>query len=1348
MAAAIDAPTAGDAAGYRPRNYQLEMLDASIKENIIVAMDTGSGKTHIAILRIIKELERCRPDKLVWFLAPTVDLCMQQHKVISSNIPAVKSRTLTGLDKVDLWTDQIIWDAVLQDVRIVVSPYAVLADALGHGFVNISQIALMVFDEAHHCRKRHPANKIMDNFYRPALSAYGPDAVPHILGLTASPIMKSKPQELDGVESNLNSVCKTPREHRTELLQHTNRPELLPLTFPPPQILGLKCQSQALELLVKACSSVDIENDPYVKTLKKRPFAEEKLQEIILKGQTFYNKQLETFVKRSGHIYGELGSWATDYFILTSIEQFKSSISDSSLMANWDHDVKTYLADFLSQIPLPDIQLDFTTDEHFSISPKLATLINFLDQRYEPGFSGLIFVRQRVAVTIMTHILSIHPLTKDRYRCAAYVGWSGNNNRKEYLGDLHNLKTQRDTIGEFRTGRKNLIISTDVLEEGIDISACSMVVCYDKPPNLKSFVQRRGRARQKKSTYAIMISDDDELAGLDRWRGLEAAMVKAYQDDERQRRQELDLEDDEEEVPGTFRVKSTGALLSPDVAMAHLYHFCAVLPPEPYTDNRPVFTIEDHQEGSRRMTVILPNSVHPEVRCIRGKRGWCTGKAAMKDAAFQAYKSLYEFGLVNDNLLPLASKPDLKFDELPELPSLIDVSEQYDPWVDLAHSWSSPDIHRQQIRVQRNGTLVDELTMALTVPAILPSLDNLTLFWDKDTTFTLSLGAATPVASLAPENVEEMRAITTIFLQAVSPRLVKLQDDFVALFVPDTAEAEMRRWINANKGREPALDVLSMGDSHRPSEMGIVRDCMNYDKPLMFRRWLVSDADSPSTGVELECDPLPRRQNLLSRQTLAEGTDVEASSLASKSCIVPAASCTVDNLPFAQSLFGLFISAIMERLGVTLIATKLCDTVLNGVGLSSTRHVITAITAPSAQAGVDYQRYEFFGDSVLKFTVSCQLFLEHPNWHEGYLSESRDQSVQNARLTRIALDAGLDAYIITNPFTPRKWTAPLISEKAQATPAQRTMSAKILADVVEALIGACYMDGGMAVAQACIKRFLPQVDLQKLDTQSIPRSLEANGHVMNRNLPQHIGYSFNNEALLIEALTHPSCDYDTHTQSYQRLEFLGDAVIDIIVVTALAKHATEIPQGVMTMIKAAVVNANLLAFFCMEFALTEQKKDVQQTPDGEFNIITGEEQFELWRLMRCRDQALKANCDATVERHGNLRSEIADSLLHSDSYPWELLSGMNAEKFFSDLIESIVGAIFVDSNGDLAACEAFIERIGILPYLRRILDHGIDVVHPRNRAQRMAKTQRLIFTPEKNKLDSTIRLVSRLETVR
>ncbi|KIK50257.1 hypothetical protein GYMLUDRAFT_51333 [Collybiopsis luxurians FD-317 M1] len=42
----------------KTRGYQQEMLDESLRRNIIIAMDTGSGKTHIAVLRLKHESER------------------------------------------------------------------------------------------------------------------------------------------------------------------------------------------------------------------------------------------------------------------------------------------------------------------------------------------------------------------------------------------------------------------------------------------------------------------------------------------------------------------------------------------------------------------------------------------------------------------------------------------------------------------------------------------------------------------------------------------------------------------------------------------------------------------------------------------------------------------------------------------------------------------------------------------------------------------------------------------------------------------------------------------------------------------------------------------------------------------------------------------------------------------------------------------------------------------------------------------------------------------------------------------------------------------------------------------
>lgn len=83
----------------------------------------------------------------MWFLAPTVALCEQQFKVFRSNLPAYETQLLSGRDNVDHWTDQATWDAVLHNVRIVLSTHQVLLDALEHGFIKMQKIALLIFDE-------------------------------------------------------------------------------------------------------------------------------------------------------------------------------------------------------------------------------------------------------------------------------------------------------------------------------------------------------------------------------------------------------------------------------------------------------------------------------------------------------------------------------------------------------------------------------------------------------------------------------------------------------------------------------------------------------------------------------------------------------------------------------------------------------------------------------------------------------------------------------------------------------------------------------------------------------------------------------------------------------------------------------------------------------------------------------------------------------------------------------------------------------------------------------------------------------------------------------------------------
>lgn len=88
-----------------------------------------------------------------------------------------------------------MWDDALRNINIVVCTHQVLLDALIHGFVQLHKIALLVFDEAHHCVRSHPANKIMQNFYH-ASRYERQEKLPSILGLTASPVVRRKGEGL------------------------------------------------------------------------------------------------------------------------------------------------------------------------------------------------------------------------------------------------------------------------------------------------------------------------------------------------------------------------------------------------------------------------------------------------------------------------------------------------------------------------------------------------------------------------------------------------------------------------------------------------------------------------------------------------------------------------------------------------------------------------------------------------------------------------------------------------------------------------------------------------------------------------------------------------------------------------------------------------------------------------------------------------------------------------------------------------------------------------------------------------------------------------------------------------
>jgi ribonuclease-3 len=105
------------------------------------------------------------------------------------------------------------------------------------------------------------------------------------------------------------------------------------------------------------------------------------------------------------------------------------------------------------------------------------------------------------------------------------------------------------------------------------------------------------------------------------------------------------------------------------------------------------------------------------------------------------------------------------------------------------------------------------------------------------------------------------------------------------------------------------------------------------------------------------------------------------------------------------------------------------------------------------------ERLEYLGDAVLSFVVAEMLFEAHPDASEGELSRYRASLVSGDALGAVALELGLGEYL-------------RLGEGELKSGGQRRAS--ILADALEALFGAVYLDQGLDVARAVAARLLRQ----------------------------------------------------------------------------------------------------------------------------------------------------------------------------------------------------------------------------------------------------------------------------------
>ncbi|KAK3117744.1 Dicer-like protein 2 [Teratosphaeriaceae sp. CCFEE 6253] len=1269
------------------RGYQQEMLDASLRGNAIVVMPTGSGKTMIAAARIRVELERSDPGKLVWFLANSIELGRQQLSYLQAQLPAYQMLSLTGQDGVDNWSSQHLWDAVLAGVRVVVGTPAVLKDALSHGFVRISRLALLVFDEAHHCIGNHPMNAIMKNAYHPAKSRG--ERIPAILGLTASPAINAKKGSLDQLEASLDASVATPKQSLEELMRFVYPVPLQLITYPPSNLPEYPGASRLLCALEQTSSGYDFSSDPYVQDLRRYgdDRSQRALQKIFEKGKTRCSEQIRTLNRRATTLYDQLGAASAVYYVSDCVDRFSSGTRYDMMLPDTTMSEHQHLLDILQKImsasePLATATYDSTTSHKAEL---LVSLLHEQSAEFIDKGKTMLFAKERATVVGLTRLLRDSTRLAMKYRVGGFVGTSSFESRKS-IADLAEPRQQMQDLKDFKDGTKNLMVATSVLEEGIDVRECNLVINFDAPDTLIGYIQRRGRARMQQSKYYVLAAEDDVKIDPLKWQAQENRMQAEYRDALRER---VAAESLDEAAVNTrvYRVESTGAMVTFEDAKAHLHHFCSVSIrlASNYVDTRPDYFPQKTADGRGwTATVTLPSFIDPKIRTASSREVWNSEGAAIKDAAFEAYVALHKAEMLNDNLLPFKEPGPEDGGQHVDQPGMLEVAERLSSWTELAAEAADGTTTWHSTLVTICG--IEGLEpVKLVLPAQIVQDDSFTLFWNEQISYSVTV-SSTHAVSVGPAQIEALRRDTDVAQRTVHGSRMPSDERIDTLLLMDLPTAPVSGYISA-------MD-LSSNVFDGPNKLGLMHVDAQHTRPFMLQRLESRSTDDGLIEQRMVVRRFPKRTDFL--HPVPQGQ-------------------SVSRVPLKTCLFAAFLPSIAHRIDVRLLAQRLQRTILKDIDITNTALIIEALSSPSADEASDYNRLEFLGDAILKFCASLQVTAQHTTWPERYLTLEKVKRVSNSALFRAALRLGLDKYIITKSFTGVKWRPAYVSELQNAVTGTRKMSSKALADVVEALIGAAYVDGGLDKAFRCIKTFLPDEtwytapeSFLKLTTDLAP----CDHHSLD-TLERLIGHHFTHPTLLVEAVTHASLPFQRTGMSYERLEFLGDAVLDLILVPKLHAHSRKLRHFELHSMHEALVNGLFLGYRCMSYGVEQEWSSVVKEGSA-YDVKQSKRTLHLHDFLRASGRLLEAKQDS-LDRFETYNNSITGALHAGEEYPWPDLLALKTQKFFSDLIESVLGALYIDTHGDLAVCEAFLEKLGIMAQMRSMLDGEMEVMSPKER---------------------------------
>ncbi|KAJ3073422.1 Dicer-like protein 1 [Podochytrium sp. JEL0797] len=335
-----------------------------------------------------------------------------------------------------------------------------------------------------------------------------------------------------------------------------------------------------------------------------------------------------------------------------------------------------------------------------------------------------------------------------------------------------------------------------------------------------------------------------------------------------------------------------------------------------------------------------------------------------------------------------------------------------------------------------------------------------------------------------------------------------------------------------------------------------------------------------------------------------------------------------------------------------------------------------------------YERLEFLGDAYLKMHLTIHLFVNNPLRDEGWLTRSRTALERNSNLMSASLAFRLPGALLSSAISRKTWYPP------QRIPRPNRVSDKATADIVEAILGVCIEASGIEGGGIALNRFFGHTYRTKVVeyASKMPYSMSAatsalglaeeevvNGvEVLVTKLHEKLGYRFKNPLIAVEAVTHTSAlgVYDTLTSCFQRLEFLGDAILGFVVGNELYNYPENYNPGQLSTLKDEMVSNQYLAVAAQRIGLHSLIKQASSPLSQDI-------------------------CDFSTQLDEARRNAKPGEFF------WHNMP--HAPKSISDVLEALIGAVFVDSGCDYEVAKALVERVVIHDWFEVFMEAGASI---------------------------------------